>query len=59
LSFEEAVTGIAIEPLSGMLLMIEGDRLPSLGAKTKADDEQEQKKPGRQSKEKKFHALNP
>jgi hypothetical protein len=33
--------------------------LPSSGAKTKTDDEEEQKKPGRQPKEEKFHAMNP
>jgi hypothetical protein len=59
LGFEEPVTGIAVEALFGMLLMVEGDRLTSSGAKTKTDDEEEQKKPGRQSKEEKFHAVNP
>src|SRR4030042_2099064 len=59
LGFEEPVTGIAVEALFGMLLMVEGARLSGFEAKTKTDDEEEQKKSGRQSKEEKFHAMNP
>jgi hypothetical protein len=59
LGFEEAVTGITLRPLFRVLSMIEGDGLLGLGAKTEADEEEEQENPNSQSKEEKFHALNP
>jgi hypothetical protein len=41
-----------------MLPVVKRDRLPSFGAKTQTDEEEEQKEPGRQSKEEKFHTIN-
>jgi hypothetical protein len=58
LGFEEPVAGIAVEALLGVLLMIKGDRLPGSGAETKTDNDEDQKKTGRQTKEKKFHPVD-
>jgi hypothetical protein len=38
-----------------MFLVVEGDRLSSLGADTQTDEEEEQKEPHYQSKKEEFH----
>jgi len=40
LGFEIGVAGVTFQPLCQMFLMIEGDRLSSLGAKTQTDEEE-------------------
>ncbi len=40
LGLEVAVAGIALQPLFKMLLVVEGDRLLSLGAKSKTEEEE-------------------
>ncbi len=59
LGLDVAVAGIARQPLFKMLLMVEGDRLLSFGAKPKTEEEEKQEGPGRQSNEEKFHAEHP
>jgi hypothetical protein len=54
-----AVAGVALQPLFEVLLMVEGDWLLSFGAKTKTEEEKKHERPGRQSNEEKFHAMNP
>ena len=41
-----------------MLLVVEGDRLFSLGADTQTDEEEEQKEPHYQSNKEEFHTEN-
>jgi len=53
LGLEIGMAGVTFQPLFEVLLMIEGNRLSGFEAKAKTDDEEEEKKPGRQSNEKK------
>jgi hypothetical protein len=58
LSLIVLVTGVTFQPLFGMLLVIEGDRLVGFRAYGIVDKEEKQKDPNCQSEKKEFHALD-
>ena len=57
LFFEIGMTGDAICSLFLMFLVIKGNRLPRLQAKTKADEEEEKRKTNYESEDEEFHIL--
>jgi hypothetical protein len=59
LGFEEAMACVTPQSLFYMLFMIERDGLFGLGAKTEADEEEQQKNPDGQSKEDGFQFSDP
>jgi len=58
LGFKITVTGVTLQPLCEMFLMVEGDRLFSLGADAQTDEKEEQKEPYYQSNKEEFHTEN-
>jgi hypothetical protein len=58
LGFKERVTGVTLQPLFHMFLVIKGNRLPGFEALAEGDEEKEQNNSDRNSDEEEFHLVS-